>query len=88
MTRYSARPDGQERTIAFHTTDPDRDFALHFSADGAELAADTAGQRPDLALPAEAFCRLIYGRLDPDHTPEVAGDPALLTTLCAVFPGP
>ena len=88
IARYSARPDGQERTIAIHTTDPDRDFALHLSADGAELAAGTAGQQPDLALPAEAFSRLVYGRLDPDHTPAITGDPALLTALRAVFPGP
>jgi hypothetical protein len=39
-------------------------------------------------LPAEAFCRLVYGRLDPDHTPPFSGDAALLDALRSVFPGP
>ena len=37
-------------------------------------------------LPAEAFSRLVYGRLDPDHTPAFTGDAALLDTLRRVFP--
>ncbi len=48
----------------------------------------TPAQSPDLVLPAEAWSRLLYGRLDPDHTPEFTGDAALLDTLRAVFPGP
>ena len=43
-------------------------------------AATTATDWVDgsLTLPAEAYLRLIYGRLDPDHTPELAatGSPA------------
>ena len=35
----------------------------------AELPPATPGSEPDLVLPAESFCRLVYGRLDPDHTP-------------------
>ena len=50
--------------------------------------AGEPGQAPDLELPAEAFSRLVYGRLDPDHTPAFTGDAALLDTLRAVFPGP
>ena len=43
--------------------------------------------KPDIELPAEAFCRLVYGRLDPEHTPHVTGDESALDTLRAVFPG-
>ena len=88
MARFTGRPDGQERTIAVHTTDPERDIALRLSADGVEVATGESGQSPDLVLPAEALSRLVYGRLDPEHTPAFTGDAALLDTLRAVFPGP
>jgi hypothetical protein len=41
---------------------------------------------PDLVLPAEALIRLVYGRLDPEHTPPVGGT-ADLDELRRVFPG-
>jgi hypothetical protein len=87
IVAFSGRPGGQERTIAIHTTDPERDFALRLSADGAELRTGEPGQQPDLELPAEAFARLVYGRLDAAHTPAFTGDAALLDSLRAVFPG-
>ena len=88
IARFSGRPDGEERTVAVRTTDPERAFALRLSADGVELTAGDAGQEPALTLPAEAFSRLVYGRLDPGHTPAFTGDAALLDALRAVFPGP
>jgi uncharacterized protein (TIGR03083 family) len=88
IARFSGRPDGGERTVAIRTSNPERDVSLHISADGVELTPGEGGQPPDLELPAEAFCRLVYGRLDPDHTPPFAGDADLLDALRAVFPGP
>ncbi|HEX4433354.1 MAG TPA: maleylpyruvate isomerase family mycothiol-dependent enzyme [Acidimicrobiales bacterium] len=88
IARFSARPEGQARTIAVRTTDPGRAVALRLAADGVELGGGETGQQPDLELPAEAFCRLVYGRLDPDHPPAFTGDPALVSGLRAVFPGP
>ena len=88
MARFSGRPDGQERTITVRTSDPERAFALRLSTDGVELSPGESGQAPELVLPAEAFSRLVYGRLDPGHTPEFTGDAALLDSLRAVFPGP
>jgi hypothetical protein len=39
-------------------------------------------------MPAEAFVRLVYGRLDPAHTPaSITGDPADLDHLRQVFTG-
>ncbi len=87
IARFAAQPSGEERTVRVHTTDPGRDFTLHLSPERAELAAGEGGHDPDLVLPAEALCRLVYGRLDPDHTPAFTGDPALLDGLRAVFPG-
>ena len=88
IARFSGRADGEARTVAVRTTAPEREFALRLSAEGVELTPGTRGQAPDLELPAEAFCRLVYGRLDPDHTPAFTGDAALLDGLRAVFPGP
>jgi uncharacterized protein (TIGR03083 family) len=88
IARFTGRPNGEERTIAIHTTGPRRDIALRLSTDGVAVGAGEPGQQPDLELPAEAFCRLVYGRLDPDHTPPFRGDAALLNGLRAVFPGP
>ena len=88
IARFSGRPDGQERTVAIRTIDPERDVSLRLSVDSVALTAGERGQSPELELPAEAFCRLVYGRLDPDHTPAFAGDTALLDALRAVFPGP
>ncbi len=88
ITRFAARPTGAERTIHLRTTGPDRLFALHLVAGGAELAASgEGGPEPDLVLPSEALCRLVYGRLDPEHTPAVGGGAALLDLLRTVFPG-
>jgi len=88
IARFSGRPDGDARTVAVRTTDPERALALRLSADGVELTAGDAALEPALTLPAEAFSRLVYGRLDPGHTPDFTGDAALLDALRAVFPGP
>jgi uncharacterized protein (TIGR03083 family) len=84
---FTGRSNGQDRTIAVHTTSPERDFALRLSADGVELAPGAPGQAPDLELPAESFARLAYGRLDAENTPAFTGDVAVLDALRAVFPG-
>jgi len=87
IARFSARPSGEARTITLRTTDPSRDVTVTVGADGVEYAPSGSGQ-PDLVLPAEALCRLVYGRLDPDHTPAVTGEAEALETLRQVFPGP
>ena len=74
------------------TTDPARQFLLTVREDTADLAAapnsDEQSGRSKLQLSAEAFVRLVYGRLDPDHTPAaVIGHDGLLPLLRAAFPG-
>jgi uncharacterized protein (TIGR03083 family) len=88
IARFSGRPDGHEGTIAIRTSHPERDIVVRVSPDGVELGAGESGEPADLELPAEAFCRLVYGRLDPNHTPAHRGDAAHLDLLRAVFPGP
>ncbi len=87
IARFTARPVGEPRTIAVRTTDPSRDVTVTIGADGVEYAGSGSGQ-PDVVLPAEALCRLVYGRLDPDHTPAFTGDGDALGVLRQVFPGP
>ncbi|MBV9412046.1 MAG: hypothetical protein JO148_10655, partial [Acidimicrobiia bacterium] len=55
----------------------------------AEFASTGVVADPVLRMPAEAFIRLVYGRLDSDHTPSsVEGDAETLEQLRQVFPGP
>jgi hypothetical protein len=42
---------------------------------------------PDLELPADALIRLVFGRLDPDHSPATAAEAPYLDELRQVFPG-
>jgi uncharacterized protein (TIGR03083 family) len=86
LIRYGAKPSGHEHTLRLRTTDPKREFALTQSVDGVTLEDVTGVDEFDLELPAEAFLRLAYGRLDEQHTP--AGvDPTHLDELRRVFPG-
>lgn len=76
--------------LAVATSDPARRFALTVGEDvvlapvDPEAAAD-AGTAA-LELPAEALLRLVFGRLDPAHTPAGA-DEARLAVLRQDFPG-
>ena len=87
ITRFTGKAKADGRAMLVRTTDPARDFSLTTGPDAVALAPGDGGA-PDLRLPAEAFIRLVYGRLDPEHTPPFEGDPALLDSLRSVFPGP
>lgn len=90
IVQYVGKPTGIEHDVRIHTVDPIRDFVLTLGADALVLApaGDDIPNRPlpDLELPAEAFVRLVYGRLDPAHTPTGRGD-ALIEELRRAFPG-
>jgi uncharacterized protein (TIGR03083 family) len=86
VVRFSAKPTGPPSTVRVHTLGVERDLLLTLGPDAVSVAPGD-GAPADLELPAEAFVRLVYGRLDPLHTPTVVGDPALLDTLRGVFPG-
>ncbi|HWD55304.1 MAG TPA: maleylpyruvate isomerase N-terminal domain-containing protein [Acidimicrobiales bacterium] len=85
--RFAAKATGDEREIRVRTAHPVRHFTVRLTPDSAELLDGDGGIPPDLELPAEAFCRLVYGRLDPDHSPPVRANGELLATLRRVFPG-
>jgi uncharacterized protein (TIGR03083 family) len=86
LVGFTGKP-GPAGRIHVTTTGPDREYALVL---GEKVAlepwagGESTGQ---LALPAEALLRLVYGRLDPEHTPPVTADGVELDALRAVFPG-
>jgi uncharacterized protein (TIGR03083 family) len=88
VARFTAKPTGSTRIIAVRTIDPRRDFTISFAPDSVTVTTGDSGQQPDLELPAEAFARLIYGRLDPQHTSSVSGDLNAVDELRRAFPGP
>jgi uncharacterized protein (TIGR03083 family) len=87
--RFTAQPVAPERTVTVATSEPERGFAVSVKATTAEFASTGVSADPTLRMPAEAFIRLVYGRLDADHTPaSVEGDADALEQLRQVFPGP
>ena len=94
LAQYTSKPDqrpeGRELRIHVRTTVPDEQYLL-VVGDAVGLTLWTGGDDATAALdlPAEAFLRLIYGRLDAEHTPdaEIAADAVDLDDLRAIFPG-
>ena len=87
IARFTGRPTGDTRTISIRTSEPERGFTVELTPDAVGFTTTAPDPAAELVLPAEAFVRLVYGRLDPDHTPpDVEGDAVAL--LRRVFPGP
>ncbi len=76
-------PGGGQVTVA--TTDPARAFTLVLGPK-VTLTPGVAGE-PQLRLPAEAFVRLVAGRMDPGHTPAGVEESDVLARLREAFPG-
>jgi uncharacterized protein (TIGR03083 family) len=87
VARFTAKPTGDTTTITVATTDPERGFTVEITPGGVALTPGAAAASPDVELPAEAFARLVYGRLDAEHTPSGEHGPAL-DILRRLFPGP
>ena len=87
--QLSGRPVDDERTVVVHTFEPGRSFRLELGPDAVILESDVRPDRTleELHLPAEALVRLVYGRLDPDHTPSGVGGSADLDELRSIFVG-
>jgi hypothetical protein len=86
---YTSVPVAPDRTLIVATTSPERAFTITVGTQRVEFSSGEAASEPTLRMPAEAFIRLVYGRLDPEHTPaSVEGDVEALDQLRQVFPGP
>ena len=88
LLSFVAKPAGDSFRVRLRTTSPDGDYLLDVGepvslspwVDGAEVDGT-------IELPAEALLRLLYGRLDPEHTPACTAEGIDLDRLRAVFPG-
>jgi uncharacterized protein (TIGR03083 family) len=94
LVARTGRPPAQALRVPIATIAPARRFVV--VADGEAVAlhandrvrgAETEGEQMVLQLPAEAFIRLAYGRLDAAHTPSFTGDDGDLDVLRRTFPG-
>jgi uncharacterized protein (TIGR03083 family) len=88
IARFTAKPTGDEREVRVRTHQPLRHFTVRLTPESAQLLDGDGDVDPDLELPAESFCRLVYGRLDPDHSPAVPANGEVLELLRQVYPGP
>jgi uncharacterized protein (TIGR03083 family) len=88
VSRAHHDPDRPLR-LMISTSGPSRRFLLVADSDGTRLVEPGGSIQADrvLSLPGEAWIRLVYGRLDPLHTPDVDGDPSDLDALRQLFPG-
>jgi uncharacterized protein (TIGR03083 family) len=87
IARFSGKPTGSTKALRVRTTAPERQFVIELGVDDVSISSDDSPGTPDLELPGEAFVRLVYGRLDPDHTPRFEGAAADLDELRGAFPG-
>jgi uncharacterized protein (TIGR03083 family) len=83
----SGKAIGEARRIRVVTTDPERHVVVDVGDAVALLMEDGEDQLPTIRMPAEAFIRLVYGRLDPEHTPPLESNDIDLDDLRATFPG-
>jgi uncharacterized protein (TIGR03083 family) len=89
LAARSGKPDGTKLRLHVSASGPPRDFTLE-SGETVTLAPSAPGEDaglPELRLPAEALVRLVYGRLDPAHTPPVETRGVDLDELRRLFPG-
>lgn len=86
----TGKPSEETLDVRVATQAPKRAFLLRLDNNGADLqpiAGSSYEPGAQLELSAEAFIRLIYGRLDPAHTPEISARGIDLDHLRQVFPG-
>jgi hypothetical protein len=92
MLGFLAKPDvlnGTQTTLRVETTDPNRVLGLVLgeSVSLVDAPTDVSGV---LSIPAEALLRLLAGRLDEAHTPDIVTITSSFVTLeelRKVFPG-
>lgn len=87
IARFTAKPTGDTTTLTLATTDGLHGLTVELTPDAAIATTGIPTGTPDQTLQTESLVRLVYGRLDPDHTSpgEVS---STLETLRRVFPGP
>jgi uncharacterized protein (TIGR03083 family) len=84
---WAGKPTGSDRSVTIRTTQPARQFEVALRPESVALSPGAGAGSPDLELSSDALIRLVYGRLDPDHTPVLAVGATELEELRRAFPG-
>jgi hypothetical protein len=87
LVARSGKPDGTKRQVQVSTSKPERHFTLEVGETVTLVASEPDEGLAELQLPAEALVRLVYGRLDLDHTPPLKTRGVELDELRGIFPG-
>ena len=90
MVQHAGKPMDEPVVVLVTTETPARRLLLRAGADGVTLSQagdDVEAVEATVALSAEALVRLIYGRLDDQHTPSVDTTGVELDDLRRAFPG-
>ena len=83
---FASKSDGHERVLTVHTTQPSRAFSVNVDPERVSMTSAEPSAPVDSELPSESFVRLVYGRLDPGHSPADIESPEL-EQLRGLFPG-
>jgi uncharacterized protein (TIGR03083 family) len=84
MAGFMGKKQDTPKVVEVTTTDPAMTFTL--DTGGVTLTPGSTGASASLALPTEAFVRLVYGRLD-DDADVTSAVGVTVPELQAVFPG-
>lgn len=90
LAGWRGQKNDEHVSVEVRTAEPERAFHLDLGPGGVGLrpSYDDTTASAELRLPTEAFVRLVYGRLDPDHTPVgVRATGVDLDLLRRTFPG-
>jgi uncharacterized protein (TIGR03083 family) len=87
LASRAGKPDGEKRRLRVLTSGPSRQYVLESGETITLVPAENEESLPELRLPAEALVRLVYGRLDPAHTPAIDTQGVDLEGLRRLFPG-
>jgi uncharacterized protein (TIGR03083 family) len=90
MVQHAGKPIDTPVAVLVTTEAPARQLFLRAGGDGVTLTepgGDGEAAAATVSLPAEAFVRLVYGRLDDQHTPPVDTTGVDLDDLRRAFPG-
>lgn len=86
--QWSGKSQGRPLRVHVRTQQPDRDFLLEVGESVRLTPSSGEEASAELVLTAEAFVRLVYGRLDPEHTPAgIETRNVDLAELRQIFPG-
>lgn len=87
IARFTAKPTGDTATITVATPDRAHGLTVELTPEAATVTTGAPAGPADIELDDDGIVRLVYGRLDPDHTTSGVRGPQI-DILRDVFPGP